>query len=134
MLPEEIEQCKLFDWIRTIPELEGCAFHIANERKANPMRGLLLKRMGVLSGVSDIFIPIAKGAHHGLFIELKAGNNKTTLKQQAFLARMTLNGYLAVCCLGYEAARAVILTYLEKPCFESLGLEQEPAPVVFRCF
>lgn len=134
MLPEEIEQCKLFDWIRTVPELKGCAFHIANERKAHPARGLLLKRMGVLSGVSDIFIAIPKREHHGLFIEIKAGNNKATLHQQAFLEKMNANGYLAVCCLGYEAAKAVILTYLEKPCCESSGHQKEQDGLVFRCF
>jgi len=126
MHPEEIEQCKLFDWIRTIPELEKCAFHIANERKTNPMRGLLLKRMGVLSGVSDVFIALPKGGFHGLFLELKAGNNKATEHQRLFLEKMTQNGYLAICCTGYEAARAIILTYLGKSYFEFLDHPIEP--------
>jgi len=133
MLPEEIEQCKLFDWIRTIPELEGNAFHIANERKTHPMRGLLLKRMGVLSGVSDIFVAIPKGGFHGLFLELKAGNNKLSEHQRLFLDKMNQNGYLAICCTGYEAAKAIILTYLGKSCCESLNHPSGQGGLVFLC-
>jgi len=30
------------------------------------------KREGVLAGVSDIFVPVARGEFHGLYIEMKS--------------------------------------------------------------
>lgn len=112
MKPEEIEQCKLFDWIRTKPELERAAFHIANERQCSVQRGRILKRMGVRPGVSDIFIGIARGKYHGLFIELKYGSNKPTALQERFMLDMSAQGYYCVWVQGFEAAKMVIENYL----------------------
>lgn len=110
--PEEREQIKLFCWINTVPELK-MAFHIANERKCSRIVGQILKLMGVRPGVPDICVPIAKGGHHGLYIELKAGKNKPTAYQAQYLADLTNNGYMAVCVTGHIAARAVIETYMD---------------------
>lgn len=109
--PEEREQIKLFCWINTVPELQ-ISFHIANERKCTRIVGQILKLMGVRPGVPDICVPIARGGYHGLYIELKAGKNKPTDYQAEYLAKLTANGYMAVCVVGHLAARAVIETYM----------------------
>lgn len=110
--PETIEQIKLFDWIRSRPDLEPFTIHIANERQCSVQHGRILKRMGVKAGVADIFLAVPIGNYHGLWLELKAGNNKATEKQKLFLANMTQKGYMSACVTGYEAAREVIETYL----------------------
>lgn len=110
--PEQAEQIKLFCWIRSRPDIKPYAIHIANERKTSRITGILLKLMGVRPGCSDVLISIARNGHHGLWVELKAGKGRLTLSQKEFLQDMTEQGYLAVCCVGYEAARAVIEDYL----------------------
>lgn len=112
MKPEQIEQCRLFDWIRSRPDIEPFAMHIANERETSAIEGSLLKRMGVKRGVSDVFIAIPKGEYHGFWLELKAGKGKPTDFQKKFMATMTTQGYMSVCVTGYESARLVIEQYM----------------------
>ena len=112
---ETVEQIKLFDWIRTRPDIEPFAMHIPMERKCGIQQGKILKRMGAKAGTADIFIAIPSGDYHGLFIELKADGGRISPKQAEFLELMTKQGYLAVCCVGYEASRSAILAYLGEP-------------------
>lgn len=111
---ETIEQINLYSWIRTRPDLEPFSFHIANERKCTLSYGGTLKRMGVKSGVSDMFIGVPTKKHHGMWLELKAGNNKVTTNQRVFLRDMSANGYYAVACWGFEEAKQAILDYLDE--------------------
>ena len=110
---EDIEQCKLFDWIRSKPELEPYCWHMANQRSCSAQQGRILKRMGVRSGVSDIFIAIANEMYNGLFIELKSQKGKVSNNQERFMIDMVSQGYYCTVCFGYEAARKVIEWYLK---------------------
>ena len=65
-----------------------------------------------MPGVSDMFLPVAMGIYHGLFIELKDGKNKTTPEQEAFLAEMVFRGYKAVVSHGADEAIAAIKEYM----------------------
>jgi hypothetical protein len=112
MLPEQLEQVTLFDWIRLQKDIAPYAFHIANERKTTPMQGALLKRMGVRAGVSDIFIGIGRRGYLGMFIEMKAGKNKATVSQLQFQEDMSNQGYYCVVCNGFDEAKAKIEDYL----------------------
>lgn len=109
---EAQEQIALFDWIKLRPDLAPYCFHIPNERKTSPQYGKILKRMGVMSGVSDIFVAIPCAHYAGLWLELKAGKGKPTPNQVNFLANMVKMGYLSACVVGFEAAREVVETYL----------------------
>jgi len=60
-------------------------FHIANENAH--------KRPGVKGGVPDLFLPIARGKYHGLFIELKVGSNKPSQKQLDTISTLRSQGY-----------------------------------------
>ncbi len=69
LLPtEEEEQIKGVVWLdnRNIPR-----HHSPNGGKRNWKEAVKFKRMGVSAGFPDIFIPLARKGHHGLFIELK---------------------------------------------------------------
>ena len=87
--------------------------HIPNERKCTPAQGARLKRMGVRSGVSDLFLPAPIGGYHGLWIEMKAPGGRATENQLRFIADMRDAGYAAAVCVGYEAAIQAIKKYLE---------------------
>ena len=92
------------DLLFAIPN--GGARHIAVARK--------LKAEGVKSGVPDLFLPVARLGYHGLFIELKAGKNKLSENQIAWLEALEDEGYLAQACWGFDEAVDMILWYLRK--------------------
>lgn len=82
---ESGHQEALFSWAayRTglMPELQYM-YHVPNGGKRDKATAAVLKRQGVKAGVPDIMLPAARAGYHGLYIELKAGENTTTKKQK----------------------------------------------------
>ena len=79
--------------------------HIPNEGKRSLSYAARMKRMGLRSGFPDLFVPLARGGYHGLFIEMKYGKNKTTKEQEEWLERLSAEGY--ACAVCYNAAEAI---------------------------
>lgn len=111
MQPEQIEQIKVFEYVKQCTDLPF--IHIANERKTSPQQGALLKRMGVVAGCADIFIPRARSPYHGMFIELKTLKGKPSLSQLEFLTRMNKEGYFSLVCYGAEEAIETIIKFYD---------------------
>lgn len=119
---EHQEQAALFAWRELAkgrhPGLE-LLLAIPNGGDRHPAVAAKLKAEGVRAGVPDLCLPVPRGRFHGLWIELKApggpGLRKGALspEQRAWLADLDANGYKAVACWGWEAARNVIVEYLE---------------------
>ena len=111
---ESVEQTRLFQWAKmqsaAYPEI-GLLFHIPNGGKRYAATAKRLKAEGVKAGVPDLFLPVARGGEHGLFIELKKEHgNKATEKQNEWLDALRKQGYTAAVCYGwYEAARLIYL-------------------------
>ena len=107
----------LFQWIgwnlSKYPELE-LAHHIPNGGKRNKVEAVNLKRQGVKAGVPDICLPVARGEYHGLYIELKVGNNKQTEKQKWWQRKLREQGYKSEVCYGWQQAAKMLIDYLEK--------------------
>ena len=116
-MSEHDEQCALFQWAAIAasdyPALQ-MMFAIPNGTRAVPRVAAKMKAEGVLKGVSDIFLPAARGGKHGMFIELKTGKGRLSPEQIAFLGAMNAAGYHAVMCRGWEQAAETILEYLGK--------------------
>jgi len=112
---EDAEQTALFEWASYHPELKWL-FSIPNGGNRNPREAARLKAQGVKPGVSDIFLPVARGGYQGLFIELKRrkahGPSRVSKPQSEFLYDMTEEGYRAVVCYGAEDAMRVITEYM----------------------
>lgn len=112
---EAAEQERLFQWAAWMggqhPEL-ALLFHIPNGGSRNKIEAANLKRQGVKAGVSDLMLPVARGRFYGLFIEMKAGKNKATEKQLAFLDAVQKQGYAAIICYSAEEAAEALLKYL----------------------
>lgn len=102
---EQIEQIKLREWVIQCTDLPF--LHIANERTCTPQHGAILKRMGVLKGVSDVFIPRANKTCHGLWIELKVGKNKPSPTQLEFGNEMLEEGYGFY--VAYSSEEAILM-------------------------
>lgn len=95
-----------------MPELE-LLYHIPNGGKRDITTAKRLKAEGVKAGVPDICLPVARGKYHGLYVELKAGKNKTTENQDRWLTALHNNGYCTSVCYGWEDAAKVISNYLK---------------------
>lgn len=115
LLSESGHQEALFNWayykMHSMPELEFL-HHIPNGGKRDKITAVALKRQGVKAGVPDIHLPVPRQGFNGLYIELKAGDNKTTVNQQKWLKFLNEQGYKAVVCHGWQAAAETIENYL----------------------
>lgn len=113
---ESAEQQLLFQWARMqsgkYPELM-LLYHIPNEGKRSHKTGARLKAEGLKTGVPDICLPVARGGHHGLYIELKrVKNSRVTEDQMRWLEDLARQGYVAAVCRGADEAIELITRYL----------------------
>lgn len=114
---ESEEQQALFDWINLnkghYPELK-LMHHTPNEGKRSVSTGARMKREGLISGVPDIHLPVAKGKYHSLYIELKrVKNSKISKEQEEFIRLLNMYDNFAIICYGWEQAIKVIEWYLK---------------------
>lgn len=93
------------------PEL-ALLFHIKNETTEGAQRVAVDRAMGVKKGVPDLFLPVARGQYHGLFIELKNETGRANDAQEWWGAKLTENGYFWEVCHGWENAVRVLEWYL----------------------
>ena len=112
---ESYEQERIFAWARhqvsKYPQLK-LLHHITNEGKRSVVAGASLKKQGLLSGVSDICLPVANDKYNVLYIELKVGSNKATKAQLEFISLVNEFGGKALVVYGADAAKEVIKNYI----------------------
>ena len=112
---EDAEQQAVFDWAAHYPVLRWM-HAIPNGGNRDKREAGRLKRQGVKSGVSDIFLPLARRGKHGLYIEMKRrkkqGSSSVTPAQHNFMAFAKYEGYEACVCYGADEAIAVIREYV----------------------
>lgn len=114
---EEVEQTCLFRWaaysLGAHPELK-LLHAIPNGGKRSKSEAARMKAAGVKAGVPDMFLPVARGGSHGLYIELKRiKGGRVSAEQLAWMEELTREGYTCAVCHGWEEARKVIQTYLK---------------------
>lgn len=115
---EYAEQVALFMWAalnkQKYPLLENLMFAIKNEEKTgSKVVGGRFKAAGVKSGTADIFVSIPNKGYHGLYIEMKKFGGRTSKAQLKFAENVKSQHYGWVCCEGWEAARDMIIQYLD---------------------
>lgn len=113
---ESEEQQILFQWAQMrrgrYPELD-LLFHIPNGGSRGKGEAGRFKAEGVKSGVPDLFLPVARGDKHGLFIELKrTRGGVVSTDQKEWTARLREQGYRAEICRGWKEAAELIEKYL----------------------
>ena len=86
-----------------------------NGVKLSATQARIAKAQGMLSGVPDLFLPLPKNGHHGLYIEMKSEKGRLTENQQWFLSNAESLGYkTAVCYSAKEAIDAIEAYYSGK--------------------
>lgn len=56
------------------------------------------------------------GKYHGMYIEMKYGDNKPTENQNRWLNSLCLNGHNTAVCYSLEQAQQELLKYLKGEC------------------
>lgn len=96
----------------SVPAL-GLVFAIPNGGQRNVVVARKLKAEGVRPGVPDLFLPVARGIWHGLFIEMKRRDGGELKPTQRRVHRQLLDqNYDVRVCLGWKDAVRTALTYL----------------------
>jgi hypothetical protein len=106
---EHQEQVEVIWWWRKNHEKYGfpefTLFAIPNGGIRDPITASRLKSEGVRRGVLDLMLVVPSNGYHGLFIEMKAGYNKPTPEQTAFMEHLKGQGYH--CAVHWNSASAV---------------------------
>jgi hypothetical protein len=123
---EHHEQAALFQWAEynknTYPELgllyatpNGAFLNSKTDRRGHRYspEAAKLKAEGLKPGVPDICLPVARSVFHGLYIELKFGDNTASPQQRNWIEALREQGYRALVVTGWEAAASVIVNYLQ---------------------
>lgn len=115
---ESAEQQSLFQWAAlqagAFPDL-SLLYHIPNGGARSKATAGRLKAEGVRAGVPDLCLPVPRGAHHGLYIELKRRHgSKVSPAQREWLDRLSAQGYDTAVCYGWEDAASTIMAYLRQ--------------------
>jgi hypothetical protein len=114
-MSESTEQQALFQWAAyneaKYPELK-LLFHIPNGGKRYKATAIRLKKEGVKAGVPDVFLPVARGGFHGLYVEMKAKKGKLSDNQLFWIFDLSRQGYKTEVCFGWEQAKEKIEGYL----------------------
>lgn len=87
-------------------------FAIPNGGARDVVTGARLKREGVRKGTPDLMLARASKGYHGLYIEMKAGDNRPSPEQKDFIAYLAGAGYLAVVHWSAQTAIQEITDYL----------------------
>ena len=119
LLPSEgQEQAALMGWAALemkrgrMPEL-ALLFHIPNGGARNKAEAGRFKAEGVKAGVPDLFLPVPRGEHHGLFIEMKRRDGgRLSKEQKEWIAALQAQGYQVEVCAGWNEAAEVLTEYL----------------------
>lgn len=117
MASEAQHQATVFKWTRQPsihqqwPEL-SLLHHIPNGGNRDPIEAKHLKQQGVKAGVPDLFLPVARGKYHGLYIEMKTETGHTSDEQEWWGEHLTAQGYAWQVCHGWQAAVSTLEWYL----------------------
>lgn len=114
---EHDEQVLLMKWWELACKGFGianeCLFAIPNGGLRNVVTACNLKREGVRAGVPDIFLAVARGEFHGMFIEMKKKKGGRVSEAQKRVGGVLIGrGYFVCICHGWDEARSKICWYL----------------------
>lgn len=91
----------------------GTLFSVPNAAKRSFKLAAMLKAEGMISGVPDIVLPVARQGFHGLMIEFKKPKTgKLSEAQKCYIDLIVKEGWLVVVMTDAEAAIKAVKNYL----------------------
>lgn len=110
-------QASIIEWsawmgVSKYPELK-MLFAVPNGLFTTAASAGKAKAEGLKSGVPDLILPVPRGGHTGMALELKVGKNKPSDNQLWWLRNLHSYGWYTVVCWTYEDAVAAFEEYLD---------------------
>jgi hypothetical protein len=111
---EHEEQVKVVRWCANHSDRRAALIYShLNGLRAPLGAAIKAKASGGRKGLPDLFLPVASGDYHGLYIEMKRrSGGVVSAEQKGWAAALSGQGYRVEFCKGHEAAIAVIQVYL----------------------
>lgn len=108
-------QCGCVAWYRLqYPELGKLLVACPNgSKRPNAITGAILKREGVVAGVADLLLFVARGGYHGLHIEMKTEKGRQSDAQKAWQSLVEAQGYKYIICRSVEEFVKEVGNYME---------------------
>jgi hypothetical protein len=118
-MTEHQEQVSLLRWVTLLqtrhPEL-ALLHAIPNGGHRHKAVAARMKAEGVKRGVPDLCLPVPRGEHHGLYLEMKTRQGRLSPEQREWGNALQAQGYrFEVCRSWHEAARS-LADYLDIRC------------------
>ena len=91
--------------------------HIPNGGARDPITAARMRKIGVIRGVPDVFLPVAREINemdwlHGLYIEMKTTTGRLSDEQTEFQTYAAENDFAFHVCRNWREAADVIKEYL----------------------
>ena len=96
------------------PAMSDLLFAIPNGGKRNAIEAKIMKGEGVRAGIPDLMLACPMGRYHGLFIEMKSGNNSSTAKQKEKQRRLREQNYCVMECRDIDHFIDIIDSYMKE--------------------
>jgi hypothetical protein len=113
---EGLEQAALIAELRVrMPEVADLIYHVPNGGHRLKSVAVKLKQQGVVAGIPDLVLTMARGGFFGLYIEFKAtppNDAAISASQHERIRKLNDQGYLAMVCRGHFDAMEQIRAYL----------------------
>lgn len=110
---ESAEQIAVIQWCDQHPVAKHI-FAIPNGSHKSPAAAAKFKREGLRPGIPDLFLPVARGEFHGMFIEMKRTKGGITSENQSeVMDALDAQGYFVYLAKGAEKAIGMIEWYLK---------------------
>lgn len=112
---EHEEQVAVINWrdyyVGMRPEL-ALLYAIPNGGKRSIYVARKMKAEGVMPGVPDLHLPVARRGYAGLWIEMKFGKNKQTEEQRRWFVQLSEQGHLCSVCYSSDEAIKLLSWYV----------------------
>ena len=95
---------------RLLYAIPNGAFY-GNDRRASIIRSARMKREGLLPGVPDLFLAVARNHYHGLYVEMKKGKGRTSPAQVEVHTMLIKQGYACATAHSTDEAMSIISGY-----------------------
>ena len=94
-------------------DLHGLLFSSLNGMRTTPTQARTAKAEGMIAGVADLMLAVAKHGYHGLFIELKNGSHgRQSEAQKQWQSKIEAQGYRYIIVRDFYTFRRAIESYL----------------------
>lgn len=107
-------QIACVNWFNSkLSELSGLLFSVPNGGQRNAITAKMMKREGVVAGVSDLILFVPSKGYHALCIEMKTDKGKQSDKQKKWQKMVEKQGYKYIICRSVDEFAKEITEYLK---------------------